>query len=251
MRFDWSTLVLQTVNVLVLLWLLRRYLFRPVVEIIAARKDTTDKLLAEAAAERERALEGAEEVMRREKNLIAKGNRVLADARVEAESERAGILAQAKNEAVQARDAALASLAEERRQMRRELEAEARRLAIAIASRLLGRISADVVNLALLQSLEEQLAALTPDELRALAQPGATLEVVTAAALDAKNQAAWAEMLGRRLQRASALRFMIDPSLIAGVELRGLHARLRNSWQADLERIAQELSRDDERFAMA
>ena len=53
MRFDWTTLALQTVNVLVLLWLLRRFLFRPVVEIIAERKDAAEKLLAEAAAARD------------------------------------------------------------------------------------------------------------------------------------------------------------------------------------------------------
>ena len=55
MHFDWSTLVLQTVNVLVLLWLLRRFLFRPVVAIIAARKDAADKLLADAEAARAQA----------------------------------------------------------------------------------------------------------------------------------------------------------------------------------------------------
>ena len=50
MHFDWSTLILQTINVLVLLWLLRRFLFRPVAAIIAQRQAAAEKLLADAAA---------------------------------------------------------------------------------------------------------------------------------------------------------------------------------------------------------
>jgi F-type H+-transporting ATPase subunit b len=229
---------------------MRRFLFRPVADIIARRKETIEKQLADAAAARARAEAEAAKVQREQQNLTAKGARVLSDARVAAESERAEILAHAKDEAMQARDAALAELAQQRRQMRRELEAEARRLAIAIASRLLGRVSAEAIDLALLQSLEARLATLPAEELRALAD-GATLDVVTATPLDAGNQATWAEMLARRLQPAPKLRFTADPSLIAGAELRGPHAWLRNSWQADLDRIAQELSRDDERIAMA
>ncbi len=38
MRIDWSTLALQTINALVLIWLLARFLFRPVAGIIAERQ---------------------------------------------------------------------------------------------------------------------------------------------------------------------------------------------------------------------
>ncbi len=39
MHIDWSTLALQTINALVLVWLLARFLFRPVAEIVAERQD--------------------------------------------------------------------------------------------------------------------------------------------------------------------------------------------------------------------
>ena len=250
MRFDWSTLALQTVNVLVLLWLLRKFLFRPVMAIIATRKAAADKLLADAAAVREQAHAEVDEIRRRKDALAKEGARILVDARVTAESERTGILVQANSDAAQARNAALASIARERSEMQRMLQAEARRLAVTIASRLLGRVSTEVVDAALLQSLVARLAALTPDERRALMDPASDLEVVTAAPLDESSRATWSEMLTRGLRASPILRFATDPSLIAGVELRGPHAQLRNSWQADLDRIAQELGRDDERLAV-
>jgi F-type H+-transporting ATPase subunit b len=58
-------------------------------------------------------------------------------------------------------------------------------------------------------------------------------------------------MLNRRLGRVPTVRFGVDASLIAGVELRGAHATLRNNWRADLDLIAQELSHDDDERAMA
>jgi F-type H+-transporting ATPase subunit b len=38
MKIDWWTLGLQTINILVLVWILSRFLFRPVSDMIAARQ---------------------------------------------------------------------------------------------------------------------------------------------------------------------------------------------------------------------
>ena len=45
MRIDWWTLALQAVNVLILVWLLGRFLFRPVMDAIAARQASAQALL--------------------------------------------------------------------------------------------------------------------------------------------------------------------------------------------------------------
>jgi len=251
MRFDWSTLVLQTVNVLVLLWLLRRFLFRPVTDIITARKNAAEQMLAQAAAARQDAEAKAEATAHQEKQLAAESDSILADARAAAEAERVRLLALAKEQAAEAGDAAHAALEHEREQMRRELEQQARDLAVTIALRLLGRVPASAVNAALLQSLGTWLADLAPHELRALTQPEEALEVVTATPLDASAQAACTAMLAQRFGRTPALSFGTDPSLIAGVELRNSHARLCNNWRADLDRILRELNRNDEQLAVA
>jgi F-type H+-transporting ATPase subunit b len=251
MRFDWSTLVLQTVNVLVLLWLLRRFLFRPIVDIIVARKNAAEQMLAQAATARSETEASAEALARHERELAADRDRVLADARASAEAEQTRLLALAKDQAVQLRNAADAALEREREQMRHELEKEAGDLAVTIASHLLGRVPAPAVNAALLQSLGAWLSDVAPNELESLAMAEEALEVVTATPLDAAARAACATMLAQRLGHTPMLRFRADPSLIAGVELRNSHARLYNNWRADLDRIAQELNRDDKPLAVA
>jgi F-type H+-transporting ATPase subunit b len=52
MTIDWWTLGLQTVNVLVLVWILARFLFKPVAKIIAERQEAAQDALDEAEAAR-------------------------------------------------------------------------------------------------------------------------------------------------------------------------------------------------------
>ena len=50
MQIDWMTLVLEIINFLVLVWILKRFLYKPVMEAIAARQRRVDGKLAEAKA---------------------------------------------------------------------------------------------------------------------------------------------------------------------------------------------------------
>jgi F-type H+-transporting ATPase subunit b len=230
MHFDWSTLILQTVNVLVLLWLLRRFLFRPVAAIIAERRAAAEKLLTDATAVRAQANGLAEQTAQREKALAADGERILTEAAAAAETERAAVVERSRTEAAKVLDAAQSGLEQQRAEMRRALETDARGVA---------------VNTALVQAL----GALPVEQWRALAGTGETVEVITASALDEATQAACVEMVRQRI--GCAVRFGSDPSLIAGVALTGPHARLDNNWRADLDRIAEELSHDDKHPVMA
>ena len=56
-------------------------------------------------------------------------------------------------------------------------------------------------------------------------------------------------MMCQVLGRTSTLVFRTDPALIAGVELHTPGMLVRNSWQADLERIAGELHQDEQHVA--
>lgn len=234
MHFDWTTLALQTVNLLVLVWLLRRFLFQPVKDIIAARRAAADKLLADAAAAHEAAELQAQRVAEQEKSLAADADHIRAEARDAAATERATLLRQTAGEAAAARAAAEAGLAEERTRMQRALLTDAKTLAVRIATRLIARVPS-------LDALDAWLSAQPPETLSGM--EGDTIEVVTASALSASDQTACAALLRQRF--GAAADFTTDPTLIAGLELRGQHAILRNNWRADLDRIAEELARDD------
>lgn len=48
MELDWSTILLEIMNFLVLVWLLQRFLYRPILNIVTQRRTTVEARLAEA-----------------------------------------------------------------------------------------------------------------------------------------------------------------------------------------------------------
>lgn len=50
MEMSWSTFVLEIVNFLVLMWILKRFLYKPVLDVIARRRAGIEKRLADAEA---------------------------------------------------------------------------------------------------------------------------------------------------------------------------------------------------------
>jgi len=249
MHIDWWTLALQTINVLVLVWLLARFLFRPVMTMIAERRAAAEKLLSDAAAVRAQAEAEAKAIQQRLQSVSAEGERMMTEARAAAETERARLLQQAADAATHTRDAAQAALANDRETMERALRQKACDLAITIAGRLLRLLPARAATAALLEAVTAAVTDLPEDQRRNLAASAGSIDVVTAVPLDASQQAECRELLGRLFGRPPALVFRTDPTLIAGVELHTAQLLIRNSWQADLQRIADELRQEEANVA--
>ena len=249
MRIDWTTLALQTVNVLVLVWLLARFLFRPVSTIIAVRRAAAEKLLADAAAQRTHAETDAAEIERRLQGLSAEAQCMLTEARAHAETERTRLLQQATEAVSHAHETAKVVIENDRLTMERALQRRACDLAVAIAGRLLLRLPAETATAALLETLTRAIAELREDDRRNLAAAGGPVEIVTAVMLDERQQTECRDLIDRLLGRTPAVVFRTDPALIAGVELRTPQMLIRNSWKADLEHIAGELRQDEQHVA--
>src|SRR6516162_6995143 len=78
MRIDWWTLGLQAVNALVLVWLLAHFLFRPVVDAIAARQKAAGQVLADAQAAKAAAEAEREKAVAETAHLVEHRSEALA-----------------------------------------------------------------------------------------------------------------------------------------------------------------------------
>jgi F-type H+-transporting ATPase subunit b len=242
MHIDGWTLALQTINVVVLIWLLSRFLYRPVVAAIADRQAAAAKILADAEASRNAAAAEAADLQRRTEAFAAGEADLLAEARARAGAERAELLRAAAAEATKLRAAAQADLEREAAAARKRLEADAAGLAVAIARKLLHRAPAAPVVDAMFGDLLNRLRALAPDERVKLVDPGAALSLTTAEPLAPAQQARCAAALREALPGLGDLAFEVDPDLIAGFELAGPNLVVNNSWRADLAQIAAALA---------
>jgi len=140
MQIDWWTLGLQAVNALVLIWLLARFLFRPVVDAIAARQQAAGKLLADAQAAKATAESEREQAAAEAAGLAALRSEALKAAEVEAATAKSALLAAAQADADKLRAAAKAEIEAERRTEAQAAEDRAGRLAVDIAGKLLDRL---------------------------------------------------------------------------------------------------------------
>lgn len=242
MHVDLWTLGLQAINVLVLVWLLARFLFRPLAAIIAQRRQATETLLADAAAARAQAQAAAEAMAQQHQALDVEAERLRAAAHQDAEADRAALLTQARTEIAQAHQDADVALVREQAQQQKQMETHACTLAVDIARRLIARVASPNITIALAQRLAQDIAALPPMERQLLAADAGHLQLVTAVELDEAAQAEIAAGLAQALGVSPQLQVRVDPALLGGIELVGPHTLIRNSWRADLDRLAGELA---------
>src|SRR5580658_7333394 len=88
MTIDWWTLGLQTVNIVILVWLLQRFFWAPIAGMLVERRAAAQKALADAQAARDSARAALADIQRTRAGFAAERDKILADARLE--SERAG-----------------------------------------------------------------------------------------------------------------------------------------------------------------
>ena len=93
MTIDWWTLGIQAVNVIILVWLLARFFWRPVAAMIEQRRATARQIMTEAEMKLRQATDALAEI---------------AQARAGFEEEREAIIAAAHEAAEQGRKALLA-----------------------------------------------------------------------------------------------------------------------------------------------
>jgi F-type H+-transporting ATPase subunit b len=244
MRIDWWTLALQTINALVLIWLLARFLFRPVANIIAERQNAARALIADADAAKAAAIHERDNAARATRQIVASRDDALKAVAVEVAAQKQALLAaaQADAEALRAtakEQAAVARAAEDK------LAAErASRLAVDIARKLLERLPDSMRVTDFIEGLAAGIGRLPQPTRAELGENGVAPVLVAPRALSPQEQEQCRATLAGCLRRELPLRFEVDPQLIAGLELRSPHAVVRNSIGAELARITEALLDD-------
>jgi len=245
MRIDWWTLAFQTINALVLIWLLSHFLFRPVAQMVAARRQAAADLMTQAGAAKQAALHQQELATAEVTALAAQREQSYAALAAEMAAARSNLLEQAHAE-VDALRLAANQEAEATRQ--RDVRAAAQRsvaLAVALTEKLLARLPAEARVGGFVDGLCGALADMPSEVRQALGTEQAPLTVMTADPLSAEQAAQYGGHLERALGHTLCLDWQVDPTILAGLECRAEHTLIRNSFRHDLDNLKSELLRDD------
>jgi F-type H+-transporting ATPase subunit b len=247
MHFEWSTFALQTLNFAVLVWLLHRFLYKPVLRMIDGRRAEIDNQYAEAGRAESQAKDRLKALEAAHAGIAAERTAALQEATAEAERAGAARCARAEREAEAFLEDARKTLAVERRQALVEAQRAALDLGAEIAGRLLAEAPVKLRAEAWIERIEQYLAGLPQSEKVALLQHfdgEAPLRVVTASKLPAEAEEAWRSRLSRQLCHRLSIDFGVDPELVDGAELHLPNAVLRFSWRSTLAAMRAEIEAD-------
>src|SRR5438045_648216 len=116
MHFDWSTLALQTVNFAILVWLLHRFLYQPVLRMVDARRAEIEKQYDSARATEAQAREQLAAGEAERAAIAAERAAALREAEAQAKQTASARRAQAEREAAALLEDARKTIAAERSQ---------------------------------------------------------------------------------------------------------------------------------------
>ncbi|WP_020176298.1 hypothetical protein [Methyloferula stellata] len=244
MTIDWWTLGIQTINVIILMWLLGRFFWRPVAAMIEQRRTEAQQILTEAESKRSQAAAALAGIEQTRAGFVQEREAILAAAHQAAEQTRTERLDQAAKEAASLEAAAKAAIEKEKDAAEKAWAERASRLAVEIAERLAARLDGPAVQAAFLDWLLKEIQALPEPVRQTMVGNGVELEAICATPIEPANQARYRELIGKAFGAHPEIVFKVDPTLIAGLELHGPHLVVSNSWRSDLTKILAELMHD-------
>lgn len=223
MQLDWTTFLLQIVNFVVLVWLLKRFLYRPVMDVIVRRREGIEKALAdarEAEAHADALRQDYERKLAEQDQAHAAEMSRLSD---EIAAERARRMAKLDSELAIERERH-AALAEKRAaEAGRKAGDAARESALVFVSQLLGRLSGPDLDRRLVDMFIEDFTALPSEQLATLREaataPDATLQLSFARPLAEAEQARLQAAIDAALERKLPLSVALDENLKAGLRI--------------------------------
>lgn len=229
MSIDWITVAAQIANFLVLLWLLKRFLYRPILDGIDAREKEISERMSEARHVREAAEAAKADYQAQIASLRQGREGMMEETRRAAQAERDALLATARAQVAHERQEREEQRAQEARRYSEELHRTGAMALLALTRKALADLSDETLEQRIVKRASSHSESLS-EQLQQAAGDNSTAVISTRDPLPQDLQ----EQLSAEL--ASVLdgrqwRFETDPALSPGLTLRLGGARL--GWTVD------------------
>lgn len=223
-NINWSTLLLQIVNFAIMVFILSRVFFKPVVRILDERAEQVTRALDEAEEREQKAQEAQAQY---EQTLAEAQEQVLVmqqQAQEDLLQTKQQVLSEAREQVQRMRETAEQDLQEARQEAIAEHRRELGYLAIELCGRLMRQAGGTAFQEASIQEFLDRLVHLQPEKYRQALpdQEVAALQVqvVSAQGLDASSKTQIEALTAKLLEQEIEVRYRVDPSLIAGATMR-------------------------------
>ncbi len=239
MELNWTTFTLEAVNFLVLVWILKRFLYKPVLAAITQRKAAIDKTLSDAQARQT----DAQALEKQFQNRLADWEHEKEGLRTalleEISLQRAQMMAALENSLTKERERARVLEERRLRELQDQAEIEGMVTGLKFTARLLARLASPELEKRLVDLVVEDLplqAGEQLDAIRAACQKAdCAVKVTTGFPLPALERQAIIEKLREATKDGISVEFKEDSRLLAGLRIGIGPWVLRANLQDELE----------------
>ena len=223
MLIDWFTVAAQVVNFLILVWLLKRFLYKPILRAIDAREQQIALALADADARKAEAQRERDEFQHKNEAFDQQRAALLRQATDDAKAEREHLMEEARQDADALRVERLDALKREQQHLNAEITRRTRDEVFAIARKTLTDLAGTSLEARMSEVFARRLQALddeTKDEFIAAVKTSSEPVLVRSAfELSAEQRAAIQTALDATVSAEVPVRFETVPDVISGIEL--------------------------------
>jgi len=252
MLHGWFTIVAQAINFLILVWLLKRFLYKPILNAIDVREKGIAAQLADAVAKKAEAKKDRDEFQAKNAAFDKDRAALLTKATDEAKTEHDRLIAEARKDADALRAKRQAALQTEQKNLDQEILRWTRDRVFNISRKTLKDLAG--------ASLEERIGDVFVQRVRSLSGPAKdqmvaalkasnqTVSVHSAFDLPPAQQAAIEAAVKETFAPEAHVQFETAPELVSGVELTTNGQKVAWSiadYLATLEKSAADLLHDD------
>lgn len=223
MLIDPFTIAAQVVNFLILVWLLKRFLYRPILGAMDERERRVAAAMEEADARTAAAEKERTEYEGKAREMEERRERMLEDARKSADEARRQLMHEAREEVARLEAQWRASLDGARDAFHRELAARVQAEVLAIARQTLAELSGPGFEERMAELFVARLGALDPTEKARLAEEAgradARLTIRSAFELPPAVRKALAAAVKEQIPAGGSVGFDVAPEVVGGIEL--------------------------------
>ena len=223
MLFDWFTVVAQLVNFLILVWLMKRFLYKPILDAIDAREQLIAKKLAEAETQRTEAEQERETLRQKNDTFDEQRDELMQRTENEAEEERRRLLDATRQAADNLRTKRQEALISEQQSLHDEITRRTRDEVFAITRKTLGDLAGATLEERIIDVFSRRLRELDrgmkEDLTTAISTSSSPVFVRSAFVLSSEQQAVIHNALKETFAVDPQVHFETSPEVISGIEL--------------------------------
>jgi F-type H+-transporting ATPase subunit b len=220
---DWFTVIAQVVNFLILVWLLKRFLYQPIINALDAREKRIAAELAAAEAKGQEAEKERNEFRQKNDEFDRQRAMLLSNASDEARAERQRLIAAARKDADDLRAKQEEALKREYQSLSEALTRTTCTEVFAVARKVLADLADTTLEMHMAEAFIKRMRELSPAEKAQLASTlgaaGAGVTIRSVFGLPAAQQNALEAVIKETVGVDVPVRFAVEPELVSGIEL--------------------------------